>query len=119
MRHCFLPVLVLLVAILACSVPGKPTPLPTNAPTTVLLTVYFTDMARYQVGTEPYEAAVTRRVPPPASLPEAVLTQLFLGPSQLEMAQGLEVVLSGTTGFCKLTIGNGIARVYLTGKCNS
>jgi hypothetical protein len=119
MRHCFLPVLVLLVAILACSVPGKPTPLPTNAPTTVLLTVYFTDMARYQVGTEPYEAAVTRRVPPPASLPEAVLTQLFLGPSQLEMAQGLEVVLSGTTGFSKLTIGNGIARVYLTGKCNS
>ncbi|HEY5158198.1 MAG TPA: GerMN domain-containing protein [Anaerolineales bacterium] len=119
MRRCFLPVLVLLAAILACSVPGSQTPLPTSVPTTVILTVYFTDTARYQVGTEPYEAAVTRMVTPPASLPEAVLTQLFLGPSKSEKAQGLVVVLSGTTGYSKLTIENGIARVYLTGMCNS
>jgi Sporulation and spore germination len=119
MRRCFLPILVLLAAILACSVPGKPTAVPTNVPTTVMLAVYFTDMARYQVGTEPYEAEVTRRIPPPASLPEAVLTQLFLGPSKSEKAQGLAVVLSGTTGFSKLVLENGIARVYLTGMCNS
>lgn len=119
MRSYSLPILVLLAAILACSVPGKPTVVPTNVPTTVMLTVYFTDIARYQVGTEPYEAAVTRMVPPPASLPEAVLTQLFLGPSQSENAQGLAVVLSGTTGYSKLALENGIARVYLTGMCNS
>jgi hypothetical protein len=76
-------------------------------------------MARYQIGAEPYEALVTRSVPAPASLPEATLTQLFLGPTVVEKAQGLAVVLSGTTGFSKLTIDNGIARVYLTGKCAS
>jgi hypothetical protein len=76
-------------------------------------------MARYQIGAEPYEAPVTRSVPAPASLPEATLTQLFLGPTEVEKAQGLAVVLSGTTGFSKLTIDNGIARVYLTGPCAS
>jgi hypothetical protein len=85
----------------------------------VTLTIYFTDMARFQVGTEPYETAVTRTVPAPTSLPDAVLSQLFLGPTEAEKAQGLEVVLSGTTGFDKLTIEKGIARVYLTGKCAS
>ena len=119
MRCWFLPVLMLLAATLACSVPGQPTMAPTNGPTTMLLTVYFTDMARYQVGTEPYEAAVKRRVPLPASLPEAVLTQLFLGPSRSEKAQGLGILLSGTTGYSKLAIEDGIARVYLTGRCNS
>ena len=85
----------------------------------VTLNVFFTDVARYQIGTEPYEVSVSRTVPAPASLPEAVLTQLFLGPTDAEKAQGLEVVLSGTTGFSKLTIENGIARIYLTGNCAS
>ena len=85
----------------------------------VNLTIYFTDVARYQVGTEPYEAAVTRHLPAPASLPKAVLTQLFLGPTEAEKAHGLSVTLSGTTGFSNLTIENGIARVYLTGTCAS
>ncbi len=125
MRRLIFPTLVLTLAILACSIPGSPAPteptLPTETvlPATVTLTVYFTDVARYQVGTEPYEAAVTRIVPVPASLPEAVLTQLFLGPTDAEKAQGLEVILSGTTGFSNLTIENGIARVYLTGACAS
>jgi hypothetical protein len=52
-------------------------------------------------------------------LQEAVLEQLFLGPTADEKAQGLDVFLSGATGFTKLTIGDGIARVYLTGNCNS
>ena len=47
------------------------------------------------------------------------LTQLFLGPTPAEKAQGLEVVLSGTTGFSKMTIQAGVAHIYLTGKCNS
>lgn len=117
MRRLIFPILVLTLATLACSIPGAPTePVP---PATVDLTIYFTDVARYQVGTEPYEAAVTRTVPPPTSLPEAVLTQLFLGPTEEENTQGLAVTLSGTTGFSNLTIENGIARVYLTGTCAS
>ena len=88
-------------------------------PATVTLNVYFTNIPRYAVGTEPYEDVVTRTVPVTGSLPEMTLQQLFLGPTPAEKAQGLEVVLSGSTGFSKLTIEDGVARVYLTGKCNS
>jgi hypothetical protein len=126
MKRIIFPILALALAILACCNPCYP-PAPTGVPTEtfavpqapVTLTIYFTDTARYQVGTEPYEAAVTRSVQAPASLPEAVLTQLFLGPSESETAQGLAVVLSGTTGFSKLSIEERIARVYLTGTCSS
>jgi Sporulation and spore germination len=86
---------------------------------TASLTVYFTNMDRYAIGTEPYEDPVIRTVPLTGSLPEMVLRQLFLGPTPQEKAGGLETVLSGTTGFGKLTIVDGVARVYLTGKCNS
>jgi hypothetical protein len=119
MRRLIFPILILALAILACRLPGSPAPTEPVSPATVTLTIYFTDLARYQVGTEPYEAAVMRTVPEPASLPEAVLTQLFLGPTQAENAQGLAVILSGTTGFSNLTIENGIARVYLIGSCAS
>jgi len=88
-------------------------------PQTVTLTVHFTNIDRYAVGTEPYEDPVARTVPQTGSLPEMTLTQLFLGPTPEEKAQGLDLILSGTTGFSKLTIQDGIARVYLTGKCNS
>jgi hypothetical protein len=121
----FIPVF--LAVILACRFPGLPASLPTepiqptttNVEATVILTVYFTNIPRYDIGTEPYETAVMRTIPVPASMPEAVLTQLFLGPSDAEKAQGLAVVLSGTTGFSQLTISDGTARIYLRGTCNS
>jgi Sporulation and spore germination len=119
MQRIIFPLLALALAIMASCNPYYPVPTQPVAPASVTLTVYFTDMPRYQVGTEPFEAAVTRTVPAPASLPEAVLTQLFLGPTESEKAQGLTVILSGTTGFSKLTIENGIAQVYLTGTCSS
>jgi hypothetical protein len=113
------PVLALALAIVACCSPCTP---PLTAPVSseaVIQNVYFTDMVRYEAGTEPYETQVARSVPSPASLPEATLTQLFLGPTDAEKTQGLSIILSGTTGFSKFTIDNGIARVYLTGTCNS
>ncbi|HEX7621774.1 MAG TPA: GerMN domain-containing protein [Anaerolineales bacterium] len=119
MQRVIFPILSLALAIMACCSPCSPLPTTPVPPASVTLTVYFTDMARYQIGTEPYEVAVMRTVPAPASLPEAVLTQLFLGPTESEKAQGLAVVLSGTTGFSKLTIENGIAHVYLVGTCAS
>jgi hypothetical protein len=85
----------------------------------VTLTVYFTNKDRYAIGTEPYEDPVTRTVPQTGSLPEMTLTQLFQGPTPEEKAQGLDVILSGSTGFSKLTVEAGVARIYLTGKCNS
>ncbi len=120
--HLFIAFLLVLV-VSGCTLPFAATPTPTAAvpPTQapVTLTVYFTDVARFQVGTEPYEKAVTRTVPAPASLPEAVLTELFKGPTAAEKQSGLEVFLSGATGFSQLTIADGIARIYLTGECNS
>ena len=112
------PILALVLAICACNSP-QPTQAEAASPPPATLTVYFTDIVRFQAGTEPYEAAVTRTVPVPASLPEAVLTQLFLGPTDVELLGGLEVVTSGTTGFSIMTIENGIARVYLLGACAS
>jgi len=91
----------------------------TPKPATVTLTVHFTNVHRYAIGTEPYEDPVTRTVAMAGSRPELVLTQVFIGPTPEEKAQGLDAFFSGTTGFSKLTIDEGIARVYLTGKCNS
>jgi hypothetical protein len=136
MRRLIFPILALALAILACiplpdptppaslktqtyTPPGLTGPTETMPLATVNIVLYLTDVARYQVGTEPYESAVMRTVPASAWPPEAVLTQLFLGPTEAEEAQGLAVFLSGTTGFSNLTIENGIARVYLTGICGS
>jgi hypothetical protein len=88
-------------------------------PATVSLTVYFTNMNHFAIGTEPFEDSITRVVPVTGSLPEMVLTQLFLGPTPEEKAQGLDAILSGTNGFSKMDIQAGIARIYLIGKCNS
>jgi hypothetical protein len=114
----FCSLVALLLTTSACT-PLAPVTQATETAAMVTIKVYFTDTARYAVGTEPYEQAVPRTVPATDSLPEAVLTQLSLGPTAEEKAQGLEVVLSGATGFSQLTIQNGVARVYLTGECNS
>ena len=127
MRRFLVFISVFLAVILACRIPGLPTSVPietiqptaTRVESKIVLTVYFTNMPRYDIGTEPYETAVMRTIQVPASMPEAVLTQLFLGPSAAEKAQGLAVVLSGTTGFSQLTISDGIARIHLQGVCNS
>jgi len=99
--------------------PNPAVPSTTPSPSTVTITVYFTYLPNFQVGTEPYEKAVTRTIPSVSSLPEAVLAQMFLGPTPAEKAQGLDAFFSGATGFSKLTIESGVARVYLTGDCSS
>ena len=119
MRGALFLILMLVLGTQACGPTSGPMSTISPPPASVNLTVYFTDIPRFQVGTEPYETAVTRSVPVPASMPEAVLQQLFIGPTEAEKAQGLEVVLSGTTGFSKLTIEDGVARIYLTGTCAS
>ena len=119
MSRIIFPIVALALAILACCSPCSPPPSQPVTAASVIINVYFTDMTHFRVGTEPYEAAVVRTLAAPASFPEAVLDQLFLGPTDAEKTRGLEVVLSGTTGFSKLTIEDGIARVYLTGECDS
>ena len=123
MKRSFAYLMFAILFLTACNLisvtPTITVPSPTPSPSTVTLTVYFTYLPNFQVGTEPYEKAVTRTIPSPSSLPEAVLEQMFFGPTPDEKAQGLDAFYSGATGFSKLTIDNGVARVYLTGNCNS
>ncbi|TET52898.1 MAG: hypothetical protein E3J64_04385 [Anaerolineales bacterium] len=94
------------------------TPTPTELPP-VEITVYFTDFDNYASATLPYEVGVTRVVSGSASLPEAVLDAFFVGPTPDETAAGLVAITSNCTGFSALEIEDTIARVYLTGPCNS
>ncbi|MFC4119860.1 AMIN-like domain-containing (lipo)protein, partial [Nonomuraea zeae] len=79
---------------------------------------YFFNTAGYNAGRRPYTAAVQRPVIPPATAYGA-LQRLFAGPTQAEKALGLRFVSSKATGFSKLTIRHGVARVYLTGRVTS
>ncbi len=108
---------------------STPTPTPTSTPTTaptptptpeqVEINVYFTDSERYVEGEPPYEVPVSRFVDPSAELPEAVVREFFEGPTEEERERELVLIDSGFTGFSSLTIDDGIARIYLTGSCQS
>lgn len=97
-----------------------PTPITLTEPVaeaTQTITVYFTNEARFAVGTEPYEDAVTRKVPANLDPMRAVLDQFFLGPTAEEFNGGLRLVASGFTHVREFKVENGIARVYLDGVC--
>ena len=127
---CLLMLAVLLLGTVACSItvnltPTPPAPTQALPPTateaavlpTTTVTVYFTNEARFAVGTEPYEDAVTRQVPANGDLIRTVLDQFFLGPTPAEYNTGLRLVNSGFTFVRELKVENGIARVYLGGVC--
>jgi hypothetical protein len=88
-------------------------------PAPIVIQVFFTDREAYAAGRPPYEVAVTRTVPAGSALPEAVLAAFFQGPTPAEQARALDAVTSGFTGFSRLEIAGGIARVYLSGVCQS
>lgn len=119
----FLCALAVISTACSISVDFTPTPLPPTqaiVPTPAAMqtiTVYFTNEARFAVGTEPYEDAVTRQVPAEVDPMRAVLDQFFLGPSPEEYNTGLRLVSSGFTHVRDLKLENGIARVYLGGVC--
>lgn len=106
------------ISMLACSIPftltATPTPEPTAAAT---ITVYFTDQAKFAVGTEPYEVAVTRPLPAGVDPVRAVLDAYFAGPTDEEAAQGLVLVSSGFNGVREYTLVNGIAHIHFEGAC--
>ena len=85
---------------------------------TVLKRVFFLNVARFNVGTEPYVTAVRRPVAPgtPAT---GVMDRLFAGPTSAEDAAGLRLQRSRATSFTGLSIHAGIARIRLTGHCSS
>ncbi|MFI9592829.1 GerMN domain-containing protein [Nonomuraea sp. NPDC052265] len=85
--------------------------------TTSYRTVPVRDHFLDATGRSPRTAAVTRPVAPPATAFGA-LRRLFAGPTPAERARGLRFVSSRATGFSRLTVENGVARVYLTGPVN-
>jgi hypothetical protein len=92
--------------------------IPPSRPATVEIAVYFTNVARYAVGDEPFEAVVTRTVPGDAYLPAAVLAEFFKGPTPAERERNLEAITSGFTGFGRLSVtAEGVAHLYLEGPC--
>lgn len=124
----------MLVFALGCSVSITATPTTAPATQTVLpvaiteapteqstssqtINVFFTDEARFAIGTEPYEVAVSRPLPEGADPIRAVLDAFFLGPTPEEVAQGLMLVASGFNGIRQFSLENGVARIYLAGTC--
>lgn len=119
----FISIICTVFVLTACTLPvdlksTSPAPGPTEEPiSTQTITIWFTDEEKFAVGTEPYEVAVTRQVPPDAIPMRAVLDAFFAGPTPEEIAQGLMLVASGFTGVREINVENGIARIYMEGKC--
>lgn len=63
-------------------------------------------------------ATVLRRVPTPAVI-RGALTALYAGPTDFDEPAGLTFEASDSTGFAQPRVRNGIARVRLTGGCDS
>lgn len=84
---------------------------------TVTVHAFMTDKHAFASGKQSAKA-VDRQVISPA-LARGALQRLFAGPTPAEVVAGLTFVSSEATGFNKLTISNRIARVQLTGGCNS
>ena len=79
---------------------------------------YFLNSHRFATGRAPATEAVYRPVIWPSAAFGA-MQRLFAGPTQAELARGLRFVSSGATGFKNLTIRDGVARVWLTGRIGS
>jgi hypothetical protein len=92
---------------------------PSGVPETKNMTIFFTDENRFVAAIDPYEVAVSREISVSELEEEAVMRLLFEGPTDAEYAQGLRFYPSGCTGYSEVSVESGIARVYLTGDCNS
>jgi len=92
---------------------------------TVPKQVFFIDVNKVEEGTPPYVTPVSRPVLP-ASPATGVMDRLFAGPTPGEAEAGLLppkfpslTERSGATDYRNLRIRNGIARIKLTGGCDS
>jgi len=100
-----------------------PTPAPTKrataTPQYTLANVFFVDKRRMDQGLTPFEVAGVRWVLS-NNVPANVLTEFYKGPGATEkFTYGWIAIYSGTTGFSKLDVTDGIASVYLKGQCSS
>ena len=80
--------------------------------------VYFFDENRFVANQQPFFRSVLRPVLP-ATPAIGLMDRLFAGPLPAEQRDGLRLLRSHATGFADLSIADSIARVRLTGGCNS
>jgi hypothetical protein len=80
--------------------------------------VFFFNRDNFLNNVDPFFSSRLRPVRPnsPAT---GVMDRLFAGPLGGEKADGLQLLRSHATGFADLVIADGVARVRLTGGCNS
>jgi hypothetical protein len=85
---------------------------------TVTRKVWLLDQDRFVANTPPFFVPVRRPVQPltPAT---GVMDRIFAGPLPGEHADGLRLLLSGSTGYRGLRVAAGVARVQLVGGCTS
>jgi hypothetical protein len=85
---------------------------------TVSRKVWFLDRNRFLANTPPFFVPVRRPVQP-ATPATGVMDRIYAGPLTGEHAHGLRLLLSGSTGYRRLRVTAGIARVQLGGGCDS
>ncbi len=96
----------------------SPTTTTTRVGATSTVQVWFLDGEHARTGEEPLFRAVQRTVTPPA-VAAGAMNALFAGPTAAEKAEGLQLILSGATGYSQLHIENSVAYVRLEGGCSS
>jgi hypothetical protein len=85
---------------------------------TVERKVFFLDRDNFVDNLDPFFTPVLRPVRP-GSPATGVMDRLFAGPVAAEEADGLRLLRSHARGFADLAVTDGVARVRLTGGCNS
>ena len=80
--------------------------------------VFFFNSDNFLDNVDPFFSSVLRPVRP-TSPATGVMDRLFAGPLASEKADGLRLLRSHARGFADLVIADGVARVRLTGGCNS
>jgi len=86
-------------------------------PQYTLVDVYFVNKFRYTNNLPPFEVTGDRYVRS-NNLYGGVLDEYFKGPGSTEKFQyGWTAIYDGFTGYSKIVVADGIARVYLTGAC--
>jgi murein DD-endopeptidase MepM/ murein hydrolase activator NlpD len=91
---------------------------PSATPLYVKVNLYFVNKFRYENNLPPFEVAGVRWVKS-NNVINSVLDEYFKGPGSTERySYGWIALYNGFTGYSKVEVANGIARVYLTGTCD-
>ncbi len=104
--------------------PPSATPRPTNTrwptltPSYNKINVYFANKNRLALNQPPYESVRSRYVRSSLNIYQETLNAYFTGPGASESYYGDITIYDGFSGYSKLEITDGVARVFLIGECH-